>query len=374
VSSMSYSSDFLNEIPMIITPTRGTVRQLLGVVKAEVVQAPPSTPGSASSDSFKSSMTAKPSIRSPLADSSFGPGDVLKEADEEQDINSRPDPFADKHSPTFFPSQPSPTISVAHTQASDGSAISDWSPEEPSLPWARRNDKSRPSSWSTQAGSIIADIGSATRVQVGLQQLSPVSGSDLSYTSTGNSKGLHRMTSGRLVSPTVAGSPGGDHEQQQEKASITTQRSDHRVSSGSVLSMASTKADSILESFPFVPPSPISDRPIRVAPRSPLAQQQYTNAVEEKQNSSPPVAMSNPSNKRALAMSVGSQISTLTAGLGSFPFQIDSQNVDSPATSSTTASGRQRASLDTLALTRDLSSYPLGFDKELHENYPVPPK
>jgi hypothetical protein len=67
-------------------------------------------------------------------------------------------------------------------------------------------------------------------------------------------------------------------------------------------------------------------------------------------------------------MSIGSQLSTVSTGLGSFPFHIDS---DSDPTSAddrrisppSTFQGRQRASLDTLALTSDLSSYPLGYDR-----------
>jgi hypothetical protein len=71
-------------------------------------------------------------------------------------------------------------------------------------------------------------------------------------------------------------------------------------------------------------------------------------------------------------MSTGSQISTLSAGLGSFPFQIESsEQRDSTASIPQNHPGKQRASLDTLALTADLSSYPLGFDKELQDNYPL---
>jgi hypothetical protein len=74
-----------------------------------------------------------------------------------------------------------------------------------------------------------------------------------------------------------------------------------------------------------------------------------------------------------LGMSMGSQISTLSAGLGSFPFQIESSDPRDSTSSNPTQNtpGRQRASLDTLALTADLSSYPLGFDRELQDNYPL---
>jgi hypothetical protein len=65
-------------------------------------------------------------------------------------------------------------------------------------------------------------------------------------------------------------------------------------------------------------------------------------------------------------MSTASQFSTASSGLGSFPFQIDSgNNTDSMSINPPVPfNGRQRASLDTLALTSDLSSYPLGFDRD----------
>jgi hypothetical protein len=68
--------------------------------------------------------------------------------------------------------------------------------------------------------------------------------------------------------------------------------------------------------------------------------------------------------RQTLGLSTGSQLSTASSGLGSFPFQIDSgANRESTAPPSS-IKGRQRASLDTLALTSDLSSYPLGFDRD----------
>jgi hypothetical protein len=76
-----------------------------------------------------------------------------------------------------------------------------------------------------------------------------------------------------------------------------------------------------------------------------------------------------PPNRRTLGLSTGSQLSTVSTGLGSFPFQIDTGNRDSAAPSS--YSGRQRASLDTLAITSDLSSFPLGFDRD-SVNVPLP--
>jgi hypothetical protein len=50
--------------------------------------------------------------------------------------------------------------------------------------------------------------------------------------------------------------------------------------------------------------------------------------------------------------------------LGSFPFQIEPESTSVAGSQPHTLKGRQRASLDTLALTTALSSYPLGFDRD----------
>jgi hypothetical protein len=175
------------------------------------------------------------------------------------------------------------------------------------------------------------------------------------------------MTSARLVSPVTQPKSIGTLEQQQQKALTVVRRDNNRVSGGSVLSTTSTRADSILESFHFVPPSPISDRPARVAPRSPLAQQSADGGSSEP---SSPLPM--PPDRHTLGMSASSEISTMSAGLGAFPFQMDSLSApDSITSTPASVNAPQRASLDTLALTSDLSSYPLGFDKELKDHYPL---
>lgn len=351
LTSASNGSDFLNEVPMIVTPVRGQVRQVLGVVKAEVIQAP-SSPGQQSS--LRSSANSRPPVRSPLANTSFGPADILKE---EQEVAVIGNPFGDEHTPRLSPG----VSSTFGVHGSTASTISDWAPSPPSQPW---ND--RPTSVGTQADSIItADIGSATRVNVGL--ITPMT-TPMSVDTPG---GLHRMASARLVSPPVNGNKAiGTLEQQQQRAFNRFQES-YRDSSGSVLSAASAGEDSILESFPFVPPSPISGIPTR-SPRSPVDVTQPPSKSKE-QEMNDDADLPPPPDRKTLGMSTGSQISTLSAGLGSFPFQIEtSENTDSATSSSVqNPPGRQRASLDTLALTADLSSYPLGFDKELQDNYPL---
>jgi len=381
MSSASYSSDFLNEAPMIMTSSKGNVRQVLGVVKAEVISA--GSLNSGSSDSLKPPAYTRPITKSPLASTSFGPGDMVQEADETQQEGSNP--FSDENMSTHasYAASPSPTGTSTFARLSAlPPQDSNWLTEVPSLPWSRTVDQSRPSSLSTQAGSVI-DIASATRVNVGLK--------------TPGSANSYRTTMGRLVTP--PGGTGTLQEQQQRAlahahAQAQAQGLDRRrISGSSVLSATSTRADSILESFPFVPPSPISDRPIRSPPVSPLAQQSFTNSSSPLHQHTfvvaPPSPLSHqsfsadpskttfnlqgddqgellpaPPNRRTLGLSTGSQLSTSSTGLGSFPFQIESEPINDNRQSRPSIFNRQRASLDTLALTSDLSSYPLGFDRD----------
>ncbi|KAJ7700059.1 hypothetical protein B0H17DRAFT_276576 [Mycena rosella] len=354
MSNASFASDFLNEAPMIITPIKGNVR----VVKAEVINAGSLSPMSAEGPRPMS----RPPVTSPLASRSFGPADVVKEEDEHPS-----NPFQDGGS--------SPTASVTtfgHASVRPPSAVSDWAADSPNLPWTRSGGDSRPSSMSTQAGSI-ADIGSATRVNIGLA--TPLTGGSFP-------RSPFRTTMGRLVSPNA--NPGSLEEQQQRaldhaQARAQAQGGDpnRRISNSSVMSAASTRADSILESFPFVPPSPISDRPMRSPPVSPLGQQSFggSPATTPRRAEFPKTQnrddsdsdLPAPPNRRTLGMSTASQFSTASSGLGSFPFQIDSGNssdANPPTAFNGISNSRQRASLDTLALTSDLSSYPLGFDRD----------
>jgi protein OPY2 len=382
ISNMSYASEFLNEAPVIVTPTQGgVVRQVIGSVKAEMISASgssgPSTPTSA--NSLGPSLASRPSIRSPLAASSFGPSDVLREHEEEPELPAR-SPFDDEHSlreAQYTPSSvntsgtPSPNFSSSPLNSASSPEL-----QEPARPWAQASESSRPSSLSTQAGSIVADIGSATRVNVGLGGLQ--SGSTLPDTpSTGyNQRSPYRTTMGRLVNPPSTENL-GTLEQQQQRALDHAQAQaqaqggerSRRVSGSSAIS---NTADSILESFPFVPPSPISDRPIRSPPRSPLNQPAFNATTAPTAPTPPPLRppappepLNPPKNRGTLGMSTGSQLSTASSGLGSFPFHIDSGHARDGHGGAPPSSfhGRQRASLDTLALTSDLSSYPLGYDR-----------
>ncbi|TFK75934.1 hypothetical protein BDN72DRAFT_809741 [Pluteus cervinus] len=382
MSGASYSSDFLNEAPMIVTPTRGAVRQVLGVVKAEVISAPPS-PMTADGLKPPTAASSRPSVTSPLAATSFGPADVVHEVDEGQEVAN---PFSDAHSSHVASPSPSVTTFGQLTPArSQHDLDPNWQPENPNLPWSN-DDLSRPTSMTTQAGSV-ADIGNVTRINLGLSQINtPTPPSHLPP-----SPNINRYTTGHLIASN-AGSGTLEQQQQQALAHAQAQTNDgRRISGSSVLSAASTRADSILESFPFVPPSPISDRPARSPPVSPLAQQSFTGSPtplakkvvtrNAAGSGRPPIVIDSspareikhsgddvlpaPPNRRTLGLSTGSQLSTVSTGLGSFPFHIDPGTTSEvPGPPSSTYAGRQRASLDTLALTSDLSSYPLEFNRD----------
>jgi hypothetical protein len=382
LSGASYSSDFLNEAPVIVTANKGPVRQVLNVAKAEVVNTGTTT--STSEGGLKPpSFVSRPAVTSPLAATSFGPNDVLREADENEQV----DPFQDTHSTTAQGSTSPAANNFDPISPRPESTNSKWVPDGPTLPWSRSDD-SRPSSISTQAGSIV-NIGSATRVHVGLGSLaSPGTASTVS-------RGTHRTTMGRLVTPLTSGSQQPGTLQEQQARAFAQAQGTKRISGSSVVSAASTRADSILEAFPFVPPSPISDRPMRSPPVSPLAKQTFTapvtsspvhpsvqpivtiapasplnqqifNQTRSSSGSTNGEALPAPPDRRTLGMSTGSQLSTTSTGLGQFPFQIDTGSTSDVSSTSrpNTLNVRHRASLDTLALTSDLASYPLDFERD----------
>lgn len=360
-SNASYSSDFLNEAPMIVTHTQGAVRQVVGKVRAEVIQTSGTvTPTShLSSDSLKPpSVASRPSIRSPLAATSFGPADVVNEVDEAHELSARSDPFGDHHAP-------SKQTSIASFDSRAGA-----DPDESVLPAQPRS---------------VVDDGNTTRVNTGL------------LSARSDQKTPLSISMAKLTPPSTAHS--GTLQEQQQRALAHAQAQaraqgldkSKRMSGTSMVSTTSTRADSILESFPFVPPSPIASRPVRSPPRSPLGQQCSTATLSQVPvavaGSVPPLPTSrevttgveaslpplDPPNRRILGMSTGSQLSTASSGLGNFPFQIDHGGMETIHPPSAPQE-RQRASLDTLALMSDLSSYPLGYDRDDHESLPPLPK
>ncbi|KAH9939236.1 uncharacterized protein BXZ73DRAFT_75969 [Epithele typhae] len=382
----SFASEFL-ETSVIVTPTRGTVKQVVGVAKAEVMRAPESL--------SRSSTLTKPA-RSPLAAASFGPADVMRE---EQEVVVHSNPFADGNSPYGQGSSPAPSTatfgspepSYANSNRTDSRGESHWLQEDPSHLYIDE----RPASVYTQASAIVADISNARRVHLGFDQISQMPVTPVSA-ALSTPRTPYRLTSAKLVTPVVhqsaaletgnSGSVGGFERQQARALKDLHAESGKRVSMSSVIT-TSTRADSILESFPFVPPSPISNLPPRTPPRSPLAQQtfgdEHSQSAREMVNRARASASSHstlgslvPPNRKTHGQGAPSQSSTMSNGLGAYAFQIDtgaSSEASSTAPSSFNNKGgdnsqRKRASLDTLALTSDLSSYPLGFDKP-----PVPP-
>jgi hypothetical protein len=362
ITNASYASDVLSEVPTIVTG-----RQVASAAKAAVVSA-------------SATKTSRPSVRSPLTASSFGPHDVLHEAEESQALPIHLNPFADQRS-----------AGIRSSVATQGSSqpAHDVDTTAHQHPWNAGTDVSdsdRPLSSITQAASVIgANIMDATRVHLGFSQ--SASASVIPATpSTGGSRTLVRMASGRLVSPFTPNAT-GPLERQQESAMVNVQTrgqpsekvlaNPQRMSMSTMASGVSGRADSILESFTFVPPSPISNRPLRTPPRSPLAQE--THQVPSR---STPVEdeVLEPPNRRVLGMSTGSQLSSMSTGLGSFPFQIDHGSEDNQSeeppigvlpNGQSLDKSKQRASLDTLALTKDLTSYPLGFDRQSKESFAV---
>lgn len=414
----SFASDLLNEAPVIITSSQSQVKQVMGIVKAEVIRTPPGTPCSPTDSMISpgslSVAGSRPAVPSPLAGSSFGPSDsVAEEQDKEavassQVLSVRTDPFGDEHSP--YPANASPTT-TSRTSLAISTTFGDneqqWDSPTPRNVWTSKRNEPRPTSVNTQAGSIIgATISNASRVHLGLDHpptparvstntllvspasefpltpLTPVSAATPGSAALSPTRSQRRMTSAKIITPasdseaTITPSlPTGVLQRQQRRALEDMDAS--RMSRSSVVSSTSTRADSILEGFPFVPPSPISDRPLRTPPRSPLGQQAFTdvnaaNASNAGADAAAPLPP--PPNRKVLGMSTGSQSSTVSNGLGSFPFQIDSGAGAEPTQASSppsSFSGRQRASLDTLALTADLTSYPLGFDRNAAmANYP----
>lgn len=375
MTSGSFASDMLYEAPQIVTPASGAVRQVLGVAKAAVVLAPGSNPGTPTTAStLKVDSASRPPARSPLAQSSFGPSDVLAESDaegQELEFHSH-NPFGDEHSPmhrhntdsmsTFGMPTPVPLPSTA--SPTRGTYTHPYSP--PPIP----SEKERPVSTLTQAASIIdAEIQGATLVRL----------ASASSTSTANSlRSNNRMTSARFVSPSSAPLRVEEDRylQDQQSRALAAAQSNGRFARrmSDATSVASAGGDSLLESFTFVPPSPISSRP----PRSPLAQQQQTSGLAARQIQ----GMSN-----ASALSTGSALEGYTFHIAgpvrdselpapSVPRNTDSLQIgqtdsmqlsrpSAPVVSngSNKPKPRQRASLDTLALTADLSAFPLNFDE-----------
>lgn len=327
-STISASSSILNEAPQIITPMQANFRQVLGVQRAEVVQLSSSTPSTPSAPGLSAraprATQATPG-RSPLGRMAFSAEDV----EEETETKAAGNPFAD-------PARERPRSSKS--TSTFGSPVGG-------------EEGSRPNSILSNNGAIIANIGNATRVQVARPSasrsnlLSTVStlSTPLISSSPATPRSPDFRTAGQL-SPPAQGVPRSFDDDTSRRMSQSTIATSHRTST----------ADSILEAFPFVPPSPISMHHTS-NPSTPLAQRGF--AAQQEQTGS---LLTPPPNRQALGMSVMSATSSTSSGLGGYSFQFGAPSPAMPP--SPTPGVSARASLDTLALSRDLEAFPLPYD------------
>jgi len=289
------------------------------VQKAEVIQLSTSTPTSPGLSARNPRATQATSSRSPLGRMAFSAEDI----EEEAKTKAAGNPFAD---PTRL--RPGSSKSTA----TFGSLVGG-------------EDDSRPNSIISNNGTITANIGNATRVQV----LKPSTGRSLLSTVSSTSpitspRSPDFRTAGQL-SPPAQGVPHSFDDDTSRRISQSTVATSHRTST----------ADSILEAFPFVPPSPISMHHTS-NPSTPLAQRGFAAQQEQ---TDPEQLMPHP-NRQMLGMSVISATSTTSNGLGGYSFQF---GAPSPVLPPSPAPERnERASLDTLALSRDLEAFPLPYD------------
>ena len=392
VMTTSSTATDLDESSTILTPTQGVVRQVLGISQAQVVRVPSnagSLPNSPTSPFAKprggragqsarnaAARVSKGTIgRSPLAQRSFTLADIpLTNRETSSSIStvvSRGNPFSDSASPhrTSFADSSRTTDTLG--------SPTDYHTEGPFTPRPGATfadgQVSRPVSTASTADgvSIRADIGTASRVILGMQSPSAYTPSTLSTGFSASGGTSMQPNGGRTVT------------------SVDRDDDDESVRPHSILSAKTTssRADSVLAGFPFVPPSPISALP----PRSPgatspssspssagsmFARQQVLNKPT---NNSPPASPTStvatqvtvrphqvphqpppiprPNYSGPAADRAPSTFSTSTAsGLETYPFQFGSQPAMTPPAHPQLSN---RASLDTLALSRVLAAFPL---------------
>jgi len=321
-STLSTSSSFLNEAPQIVTPKQANFRQVLGVQRAEVVKFGSTPPSPSSVKSYASVSTAGKSSRSPL-------GQAAYDANNAHGTLNQPshNPFADQDG--LSPLSPSPV---------------DWN-----------STSSRPTSTMSTAESV-ANISSAQRVQL-VKPTTPriaEAGALLAPSPLSTPRSADFRTAGQLSPPAQAIPRSFDD------------MTDHRDSQSSfALTNRTSTTDSILEAFPFVPPSPMSlhNTSQSTTPIQRTFQQQQQAALQYSTHSEQP-QLPKPS-RSTMGFST---ISSASSGLGGFPFQFegDVQPPLPPGLGGVDVSGR--ASLDTIQLSRDLAEFPLPGDS------PVTPK
>lgn len=326
-STASSTMSILTEEPQIVS-----VRQAVAVSKAEVVQVSPNTP--------TSTLHPLRGGRSPLSQSSYGPNDIP-----ERESSTGHNPFSDSGHGT------SSASSIRSTSTFGQSATpTQW--QFPPTAWEGSNgggSSSRPTSIMSTTSGVVT-MGSATRVVF----------------SSPYAKGPGPAPPMPPI-PTTLQIPGSSSDGDSER--WMSHQSQHSV--------ASSRAESILDAFPFVPPSPIAARP----PRSPLGvtftppspansaqsfaqSQQRQQQLHQQQRAVDAGDLAPPRAVRVSMMSTSSGLS----GLGDYTFQF--QDGGSQGAIDTNESIR-RASLDTLALSRDVEAFPLPtYDDPLRQGMP----
>lgn len=369
-SMLSTSSSFLNEAPQIVTPQQANFRQVLGVQRAAVVQLG-SSPTTSTAPSVKSRGSS-----STIGKSGSNPFNDGEETEKGDDVDMYKD------------GRPISSMSNAESIANIASA--------------QRVQLIRPLNVNTS--------GSRPGEGRALLSPSPLSSSSTTYspTITGRSisgsnsnasspsatpRAVDFRTAGQLTPPSQAVPRSFDDMMGQGPPSFDDMGRPNSSHSFAMTNRTST-ADSILESFPFVPPSPISMH--HAQPHQPSMQQQQQQHLQA-QNTSRMIGSRGPSSLRTEStqevvgnnnkpgrMTLGlSTVSSASSGLGAFPFQFegdaqrnhsstigpsplrhpqgeeDEEDDDGGPIAESTIGHGDRASLDTLQLSRDLSEFPM---------------
>ncbi|KAG8860815.1 hypothetical protein FRB91_000603 [Serendipita sp. 411] len=324
-STISTGSSFLNEAPQIVTPKQANFRQVLGVQRAEVVKlnSNPSSPA-ASIKSHLSTSTLGKQLRSPLSQQAYDATDAQGVLDQGDSHN----PFAD------YKGDGASTFETDALSTRDVLSPMEWT------------GNGRPESSMSHAESIV-NISSAQRVQL----VRPVAEARALLAPSSPSSATPRVvdfrTAGQLSPPAQAIPRSFDDGM------------NHRMSGASLaLTNRTSTTDSILEAFPFVPPSPISmhhSQPNTPTQRSFQGQQQTASRVTILKE--PP----HRPGRMTLGMSTMSSVSTSSSGLESYSFQVEDRG--SPQEGVVVANADMhrdiRASLDTIQVSRDVAQYPL---------------
>lgn len=327
-STISTSSSFLNEAPQIVTPKQANFRQVLGVQRAEVVKLGSTPPSPSASVRSNLSASTVGKGRSPLAQ-------VVYDADDANGAVASHNPFADQD------------------------AVSPRSAMSPSpVEW---NSNSRPTSSMSAAESIV-NISSAQRVQL-VKPATP----RVAEARTLLAPPMSPLSSSPATTPRSADFRSAGQLSPPAQAIPRSFDDDHRISQSSLaLTNRTSTTDSILEAFPFVPPSPISlhHNTNASGPDTPtqrtFQQQQAAAMAYSGQSDRPQSQQSQQMTPKPGRNTMGlSTISSASSGLGGFSFQFEDGSNAPPLPPGLGGDDRSRASLDTIQLSRDLAEFPL---------------